>query len=123
MRRQPLGADQVEQAATLYSHGFSIAAIASYLDTSYNNVRQNLERRGIERRSRGGSRPAADRTHARTVNVQHGMTAVLLYTAGGPLEAVAAAAGVSTSAVREYLADAGVPIRPRGRSSRHHRKS
>ena len=115
MRRQPLAPEQVEQAVTLYSYGFSIAAIASYLDTSYNNVRQNMERLGIERRPRGGSRPATDRDRIRTLDEQQAMTAVLLYVTGNTLENVAAAVGASTSAVRKHFADAGMPIRPRGR--------
>ena len=115
MRRQPLGTDQVEQAVTLYGHGFSIAAIARHLDTSYNNVWQNFERLGIARRPRGGSRPA----HTRTPDEQQGMTAILLYIAGHPLEAVGAAVGANTSTIRQYLVDTGVPIRPRGRPSRH----
>ena len=88
---------------------------ASYLDTSYNNVRQNMERLGIERRPRGGSRPATDRDRIRTLDEQQAMTAVLLYVTGNTLENVAAAVGASTSAVRKHFADAGMPIRPRGR--------
>ncbi|QPE04089.1 hypothetical protein IT882_12865 [Microbacterium schleiferi] len=86
MRRQPLAPEHVEQAAALYRYGFSIAAIASYLDASYNNVRQNFVRLGIERRPRGGSQPVSGRVNHSTLDEQQGMAAVLLYIAGGPLE-------------------------------------
>ncbi len=70
MRRQPLAPEHVEQAAALYRYGFSIAAIASYLDASYNNVRQNFVRLGIERRPRGGSQPVSGRVNHSTLDEQ-----------------------------------------------------
>lgn len=45
--RQPLSPEQAEEASRLYGYGFSIAAIARYLDTSYTTVRQTFERLGI----------------------------------------------------------------------------
>lgn len=55
LRRQPLTDNQVEVARTLYEHGHPIAAIATRLDTSYNNVRQRLIKVGVQLRPRGGS--------------------------------------------------------------------
>lgn len=56
LRRRPLTVDQVEVARKLYEHGHPIAAIATRLDTSYNNVRQRLIKEGVQLRPRGGSR-------------------------------------------------------------------
>ncbi len=55
LRRRPLANDQVEVARMLYEHGHPIAAIATRLDTSYNNVRQRLIKEGVQLRPRGGS--------------------------------------------------------------------
>lgn len=121
LRRQPLNPEQVEEASRLYQHGFSIAAIANYLDTSYNNVRQNFERIGVERRPRGGSQPKTKTSRSTLLDEQQRMTAVLLYTTGGPLEAAATEIGATVTAVRTCLVDAGVPLRPRGRPARHSR--
>ena len=61
LRRRPLTSDQVTLAKTLYERGRPIAAIASRLDTSYNNVRQRLIKEGVQLRPRGGRRcEAAD---------------------------------------------------------------
>lgn len=56
LRRRLLTNDQVEVARKLHEHGHPIAAIATRLDTSYNNVRQRLIREGVQLRPRGGSR-------------------------------------------------------------------
>ncbi|MDI9890908.1 hypothetical protein [Microbacterium sp. IEGM 1404] len=50
VRRRPLTVDQVEVARTLHEHGHPIAAIATHLDTSYNNVRQRLIKEGVQLR-------------------------------------------------------------------------
>ncbi len=55
LRRRPLTSDQVELATKMYEHGHPIAAIATRLDTSYNNVRQRLIKEGVPLRPRGGS--------------------------------------------------------------------
>ncbi|MBN9212343.1 MAG: hypothetical protein J0I95_12625 [Microbacterium sp.] len=55
LRRQPLTSDQVELAKKMYESGQPIAAIATRLDTSYNNVRQRLIKEGVQLRPRGGS--------------------------------------------------------------------
>ncbi|WP_442922731.1 helix-turn-helix domain-containing protein [Microbacterium sp. T32] len=38
----------------MYEYGHPIAAIATRLDTSYNNVRQRLIKDGVQLRARGG---------------------------------------------------------------------
>lgn len=119
LRRQPLAPEQVEEASRLYGYGFSIAAIANYLDTSYNNVRQNLERLGIERRPRGGSQPKSRAPRSAILDEQQGIQAVLLYTSGGSPESVASAVGASRAVVRAYLLETGVPLRSRGRPPRY----
>ena len=55
LRRRPLTSDQVALAKKMYEHGHPIAAIATRLDTSYNNVRQRLIKDGVQLRPRGGS--------------------------------------------------------------------
>lgn len=55
VRRRPLTVDQIEVARKLHEHGHPIAAIATHLDTSYNNVRQRLIEEGVQLRPRGGS--------------------------------------------------------------------
>ncbi len=55
LRRRPLTIDQVEVAKKMYEHGHPIAAIATRLDTSYNNVRQRLIKEEVQLRPRGGS--------------------------------------------------------------------
>lgn len=45
---------QVELAMKMYESGRPIAAIATHLDTSYNNVRQRLIKEGVQFRPRGG---------------------------------------------------------------------
>ncbi|WP_394686153.1 helix-turn-helix domain-containing protein [uncultured Microbacterium sp.] len=55
LRRRPLRSDQVALAKKMYESGHPIAAIATRLDTSYNNVRQRLIKEGVELRPRGGS--------------------------------------------------------------------
>ncbi|KQR86685.1 helix-turn-helix domain-containing protein [Microbacterium sp. Leaf179] len=55
LRRRPLTIDQVELAKKMYEHGRPIAAIATRLDTSYNNVRQRLIKEEVQLRPRGGS--------------------------------------------------------------------
>jgi DNA-binding CsgD family transcriptional regulator len=55
LRRRPLTHEQVEMARMLYQHGQSIMAIATRLDTSYNNVRQRLVKEEVQLRLRGGS--------------------------------------------------------------------
>jgi len=119
LRRQSLTTGQVEEASRLYGYGFSIAAIAEYLDTSYNNVRQNFERLGIGRRPRGGSQPKTKTPRSAHLDEHQGMQAILLYTAGGSPESVAVAVGASRAAVRTYLLEVGVPLRGRGRPPRH----
>ncbi|WP_156458802.1 hypothetical protein [Microbacterium sp. Leaf179] len=119
LRRQPLSGEQAEEASRLYGYGFSIAAIADYLDTSYNDVRQNFERLGIERRPRGGSQSKSNSPRSALLDEQQGMQAVLLYTSGGSPESVAAAVGTSRAAVRTYLLEMGVPLRGRGRPPRY----
>lgn len=54
LRRRPLTSDQVQVARSLYENGHPIAAIATRLDTSYNNVRQRLIKEGVKLRARGG---------------------------------------------------------------------
>jgi hypothetical protein len=54
LRRRPLTNDRVEVARKLYEHGHPIAAIATRLDTSYNNVRQRLIEERVQLRPRGG---------------------------------------------------------------------
>jgi hypothetical protein len=54
LRRRPLTGDQVELAKKMYESGHPIAAIASRLDTSYNNVRQRLIEERVQLRPRGG---------------------------------------------------------------------
>ena len=55
LRRRPLTSDQVALAKKMYESGRPIAAIATRLDTSYNNVRQRLIKDGVQLRPRGGS--------------------------------------------------------------------
>ncbi len=45
LRRRSLTDDQVEVTRELYEHGHPITVIAAHLDTSYNNVRNDLSRR------------------------------------------------------------------------------
>ena len=54
LRRRPLTRDQITLAKTLYERSQPIAAIATRLDTSYNNVRQRLIKEGVPLRARGG---------------------------------------------------------------------
>lgn len=55
LRRRPLTEQQVVFAVNRYRSGQPIQAIASQLDTSYNNVRQRLLKEGVALRPRGGT--------------------------------------------------------------------
>lgn len=55
LRCQPLSDEQVRDAAALYEHGQSLAAIAAHFGVGYNGVRQAFVRAGVKRRPRGGS--------------------------------------------------------------------
>ncbi len=61
LRNQPLSTDQLEEAASMYADGLSIAKIADHFGVSYNGVRQAFIRSGIERRPCGGSEPRTRR--------------------------------------------------------------
>lgn len=56
LRNQPLSLVQVQEAASMYVDGLSIAKIADHFGVSYNGVRQAFIRSSIERRPRGGRR-------------------------------------------------------------------
>lgn len=95
-----------EEIVSLYEIGMSIREIAKKIHWSRNFVRNRLIANGVELRKRGGNRRISNALLRKRI--------VFLYLMGYSMKDTAILLKISRNCVRNNLAAARIPARPRG---------